>query len=287
MVLLHCGRGFLIVALGGLTATAAYGQIIHAVGPVPSFEVATIKPWKPKSAPVIEPTPAKTDPVHVTQAVQSDRVNFIGQIDLLIMSAYGLPVGSDKKILHGPQWVDSEADRYEVNAKIDSVSFAAMRKMSPERQQREVSLMEQSLLAERFKLKVHFELRGEISVFALVIAKGGPKLIPAGEGEEAGLSSRGNEITGRAVTIDQFAASPLWTPIGDRFVVNRTGLTGAYDFILKWRSDPIDGFTVSETSQDLPPLFDAIQEQLGLRVVELKAPQEVIIIDHIERPSPN
>jgi bla regulator protein BlaR1 len=274
-------RGAILAFLGGCCAVPTHGQILHATGPLPSFEVATIRPWKPDLRPMTGPATSIIDPVPHVQSQDTDRVHFIGQIDLLIMDAYNLPVGSDSRILKGPKWVDSEDDRYEVEAKIDAETFASMRKMTPEQQHEKVALMEQSLLAERFNLKVHFEEQGEPPVYALVVAKGGPKLTASKNGEPGQLSFLNDELTAQAITISQFAQSPLWTPIGDRFVVDRTGLTGTYDFTLKWRSDPLD------ESGDLPPLFDAIREQLGLKVVESQAPREVIVIDHIARPSKN
>ena len=232
----------------------------------------------PGSAPV---APIKIDPGQHVHRQETDRIHFIGQVGLFIMKAYNLPIASERRILKGPQWVESESDRYEVEAKIDASQFAAMQKMTPEKQQEQVALMEQSLLAERFNLKVHFEIRGETPVYALVVAKGGPKLTPSKAGETTSLSARKNEITAQAVTLNQFVHSPLWAPIGDRFVLDQTGLTGTYDFTLKWRSDPLD------ESGDLPDLFDAIREQLGLKVIDAKTPLEVIVIDHIERPSKN
>jgi bla regulator protein blaR1 len=276
----------LFALLGMACAFPMNAQILHAGGPLPSFEVATVKPWKadprpmtaPGSAPVV---PMMIDPGQHAQLQETDRIHFIGQVGLLIMKAYNLPIGSERRILKGPQWVESENDRYAVEAKIDASRFAAMQTMTPEQQQEQVSLMEQSLLAERFNLKVHFEIRGETPVYALTVAKGCPKLTPSKDGETTSLSARKDEIIGQAVTLDQFAHSPLWTPIGDRYVVDHTGLTGTYDFTLKWRSDPLD------ESGDLPDLFNAIQEQLGLKVIDSKAPLEVIVIDHIERPSKN
>jgi uncharacterized protein (TIGR03435 family) len=270
-----------------LGANPMNGQILHASGPLPSFEVATVKPWKPSARPISAPVMAKLDPVQGARRQETDRVHFIGQIDLLIMDAYNLPVGSERRILKGPRWVDSEADRYEVEGKIDASMFAALQRMTPEQQHEQVALLEQSLLAERFNLKVHFEIRGEASVFALVVAQGGPKLVPAKDGETTSLSRLKNEITAQAVTLEQFARSPLWTPIGDRLVLDKTGLNGKYDFTLKWRPDSLDESGAVESADDLPPLFDAIREQLGLKVVDAKAPLEVIVIDRIERPTRN
>ncbi|WP_158786241.1 TIGR03435 family protein [Granulicella sp. L46] len=276
-----------MLALIGVACTVPMnGQILHASGPLPSFEVETVKPWKAAPRPMTAPgsasvVPIMIDPGQHAQRQETDRVYFTGQVGLLIMKAYNLPIGSERRILKGPQWVESENDRYAVEAKIDASRFAEMQTMTPEQQQEQVALMEQSLLAERFNLKVHFEIRGETPVYALIIAKGGPKLTPSKDKETTSLSARKDEMIAEAVTVDQFARSPLWTPIGDRYVVDQTGLTGTYDFTLKWRSDPLD------ESGDLPDLFNAIREQLGLKVIDSKAPLEVIVIDHIERPSKN
>jgi len=259
--------GVLGVLVGMVVTSPMNGQILHPSGPLPSFEVATIKPWKPSFRPLNTPVPIKMDPVHRVRHQQTDRVHFIGQIDLLIMDAYNLPIGSERQILKGPKWVNSEADRYEIEAKIDGGLYAAMQRMTPDQQQEQVSLMEQSLLAERFHLNVHFEVQGDSPVYALVVAKGGLKLAPARDEDSTMVESRRNEITAHAVTVKQFARSPLWTPIGNRLVVDQTGLTGTYDFTLKWRPDSMEEADASPNADDLPPLFDAIREQLGLEGV--------------------
>jgi uncharacterized protein (TIGR03435 family) len=185
-----------------------------------------------------------------------------------------------------PDWL--RTDQYEIQAKIEDALYAAMQKMTPTQQREQVDLMEQSLLADRFKLKVHFETR-DMPVYALVVAKGGPKLTPAKDGESSRLSSlpdneHGTEMTAIAVTLDQFAHSPLWGK-GGRLVVDQTGLKGTYDFTLKWSSEQL--VAGQESGVDAPSVFTAIQEQLGLRLVPSKAPVEVIVIDHIEPPSAN
>ena len=78
--------------------------------------------------------------------------------------------------------MQQQAHRYEIQAKIEDSLHGAMQKMTPAQQREQVDLMEQSLLADRFKLKVHFEAR-EMPVYTLVIAKGGSNLTPAKEGE--------------------------------------------------------------------------------------------------------
>jgi uncharacterized protein (TIGR03435 family) len=134
------------------------------------------------------------DPGQHVQRQETDRIHFIGQVGLLIMKAYNRPIGSEKRILKAPQWVESESNRYAVEAKIEASRFAAMQTMIPEQQQEQVSLMQQSLLAERFNLKVHFEIRGETPVYALTVAKGGPKLSPSKDGETTSLPARKDEM---------------------------------------------------------------------------------------------
>jgi uncharacterized protein (TIGR03435 family) len=221
-----------------------------------------------------KPGGQKTDQVHVTEPAA-----------LLILFAYNLPFGSERtRIVRGPDWLYSAP--YEIQAKIDDSLFAAMQKMTSDQQSEQIHLMKQSLLADRFRLKVHFETR-EMPVYGLVADKGGPKLTLAKEGETNRISLLNGELTARAVTLNEFANSSLWTPISGRMVIDQTGLKSAYDFTLKWSHEP----TTTEPGQDgapsLSPIFAAIQEQLGLKLIPTKAPVEVIVIDHIEKPSDN
>ena len=197
------GRKIVLAAFGLLAMTAPvafgiaptvpmHGQILHASGPLPSFEVATIRPWKPMPSPPPPPSDGTTAARKVLKVdpggpggQPTDRVHMILPAALLIASAYNLPVGSEKsRIVGGPEWLSS--DQYEIQAKIEDSLYAAMQKMTPAQQREQVALMEQSLLADRFNLKVHFETR-EMPVYALVVAKGGPKLTPAKDGEASKL----------------------------------------------------------------------------------------------------
>jgi bla regulator protein blaR1 len=213
----------------------------------------------------------------------TDQVHMILPISILITSAHNLPVGSESRILGGPGWLRQDIDQFEIRAKIEDSEYAAMQKMTKAQQHERVALMEQSLLADRFKLKVHFETR-EMPVYALVVAKTGVKLNPAKNEEPSRLSTlgneQGNEMTAIGITLEQFVLSPLLTgSAGARPVVDQTGLKGAFDFTLKWTPD--------QSAADGPYFFTAIHEQLGLMLVPSKAPVEVIVIDRIEQPSAN
>ena len=251
-------------------------QLIQPQQPMPSFEVVSIRAWSPEPVADGAPKPVKLVPLGATSAI-SDRVHFIGQIELLIESAYGLP--SDHRILGGPEWMRSESDRYEVSGKIDEAQYAAMQKMSAAKQKEQVSLMEQSLLADRLRLKAHVETR-EMPMYALTIAKGGSKLERAADGAQSRLSFVRNgaesEIQGTAVSVGELARAPFLR-MDNRQIVDKTGLQGKFSFTLKF-SGGLDG---------APALPTALQEQLGLRLVPENGPAEVVVIDHIERPSGN
>ena len=280
------------VALGLTRLIPLYDQILHSTGPLPSFEVASIRPWKrppppPPGEQVISERVEKRSSVRT-----SDRIQFIGQAELLIASAYNLPIGSERsRIIGSPDWASNEENSYEVQAKIESSIFAAMQSKTAAQQREEVELMEQSLLAERFKLKVHFERR-QMQTFALVVAKSGPKLTSAKNGEINKLAavSRGEEteMTATSVTMDQLVHFPIGISgpeIGGHPIVDQTGLKGTYDFTLKWSSQ--QSAAGQENRADAPAFFTAIQEQLGLKLVPSKGPVEVIVVDHIERPTEN
>jgi bla regulator protein BlaR1 len=277
-----------------LAIQSTQGQILHPADPLPSFEVASVKPWKrtpPPSPPpggVVPEKPVKVAPSEAP-AEFTDLVHMILPPALLVASAFNLPPGAESRIVKAPDWLNQDIEQYEITAKIETDEFEAMRKMAPKERKERIALMEQALLADRFKLNVHFEPR-EMTVYALAAAKEGPKLSPAKSGEANKLTlidhGQKNEMTATAVSLDQFARSPFIVgATGGRPVVNQTGLQGAYDFKLTWASDRLT--PEASRDQDVPTLFTAVQEQLGLRLVPSKAPVEVIVIDHIEKPSVN
>jgi uncharacterized protein (TIGR03435 family) len=282
------------MAFGIVRLIPMYGQILHATGPLPSFEVATIKPWRrpptppppspPSPSDVAAPNPALPDKIAPINAggQTTDRVHSILTARLLIAFAYNVPFGFERiRVVGGPDWLGS--DDYEIQAKIEDSLYAAMQKMTPAQQREQVNLMEQSLLADRFKLKVHFETR-ELPMFALMIAKGGPKLTPAKDGESSRLSVRQNEMTATAISVDEWIHSPF---LGGRVVVDQTGLKEKYDFTLTWSEPSLTSGAAQENGTDAPSLFTAVQEQLGLKLIPTHGPVEVIVVDDIEKPSAN
>jgi len=290
------GIAIFAVTLVTLFARLANGQILHATADRPSFEVATVKPWRRALSPPRSGDGASA-PVKVMKVAPVDagpapsgRVHVILPISILITSAYNLPVGSESRIIGGPEWLRQDIDQFEIQAKIEDSEYAAMQKMTLPQQRERVALMEQSLLMDRFRLKVHFESR-EMPVYVLTVAKAGSRLKPAKNDEPSRISTLGNakgtEMTAVGVTLEQFVVSPLVTgATGGRPIVDRTGLKGAFDFTLNWTPDQLAA-SPDHPEADGPSLFAAIREQLGLSLIGGKAPVEVIVIDHIERPTEN
>ncbi len=223
-----------------------------------------------------------------TPAQVSDRVHFVGQIEILLAAAFNLPVAAESRVLGAPDWVRQESSRYQLDAKIDDTLFAAMRAMTPAQQHNQIALMEQALLAERLKLRCHIETR-DLPMYQLILAKGGPKLTPAQSSESPQLATvssvHGTELTATAITLSQLARSPFL--LGSQLITDRTGLEGAFDFTLRWTPDQPAQTGDPDLANDYPTLFTAIQQQLGLRLVPAKGPVEVLVIDHIEPPSAN
>jgi uncharacterized protein (TIGR03435 family) len=155
--------------------------------------------------------------------------------------------------------------------------------------------MLQKLLADRSNLSFHRDKK-ELSVYAITVAKTGPKLTKS-EGDPNGLPGlffRGlGNLPARNATMADFAGV-LQGAVLDRPVVDRTGLAGRYDFQLQWTPDRSQ-FISMRVKVPAPPddpaappdLFTAIQQQLGLKLESAKAPVEVLVIDHVEKPTGN
>ncbi len=261
-------------------------QLLRPTEPLPSFEVATIKPWTPPVA-TGAPPPVKYLPVGAPAPV-SDRVGLTGEIQFLIESAYGLSLGAEDRILGGPSWIRDSSARYQIVAKIAPEDYAELQKLSAAGQRERVSLMQQSLLADRFQFQAHFETR-ERPRYALSVAGNRSKLDPAQAGDVSRMSlasvGRHLELSATAVTIEELAQSPF-LKMDQRQLVNRTGIEGRFSFTLRF-TNGLSGTRNREDVSDAPDLPTALQEQLGLKLVPENGAVEVLVIDRIERPSEN
>lgn len=250
----------IVAALVSAAGVLGIGSLAQAQVSSPSFEVATTKPNR--------------------SGEQGGGSGFEGNTyrgsNVPLLRVVRLAYAPIQEFVGGTGWIDSE--RYDILAKADG---------QPTRQQ--MQLMLRSLLADRFKLVVHKETR-EKPAYALVLArpdgKPGPGLrrsevdcSPANRDKApkgaCGFRAAQGLIASRSATMEMLAAELILT---GRLVVNRTGLTGAYEFDLRWTPDEFD--TSSE-------LITALREQLGLKLEPIRAPVEVIVIDKAERPSEN
>jgi uncharacterized protein (TIGR03435 family) len=181
-----------------------------------------------------------------------------------ILRAYGI---GDAQV-SGPAWLDTE--RYDIVAK---AAADAANDRHP--------LRLRTLLAERFKLAVHRETK-EASVYALVVARNGPKIKKeeSGDAGDGDMASNRGHVTAKAVSMNHLAAF-LAGPRADlgRVVINQTGLDGQYSFTLDWTPE---GANPSGPDSP-PPILAALQEQLGLKMETRKAPVEILFIDRVEK----
>jgi uncharacterized protein (TIGR03435 family) len=223
----------------------------------PSFDVATIKP---------------SDPMKRNRGfhVGGNRVNIENQ-DVITMITVAYSV-HPKQIVNAPDWFSSA--RWEIDGVADKEGKLSVP---------DVQVMLQKLLEDRFGLKIKREQR-EIPVYALTVAKGGPKLTVSKADPNALPNQNGNgkgNMRFENTTITTFLLG--MQDQFDRPLVDQTGLDGHYDFTLRWTPD-----TAPAGDADAPPgMFTAIQEQLGLKVSPVKAPANVLVVEAATKPSAN
>lgn len=257
--------GFVVVAASALAQTnPAAPQSSDAQSAVagesgPSIEVAVIKPHDPNS-------------YHNSFSFRGDRFSLDDQtVSRMIAFAWAI---NQNQIVDAPNWLRDE--HYDMDGKTSAEADPTV----PQQQQ-----MIRKLLADRFGLVFHREKR-ELSVYALVVAKAGPKLVPAAHPDaQPGQHNEGHGTqTTRSFTSAAMSDFILTMQFFlDRPLVDQTGLTGRYDFALTYTY----GDASTSDPDAPPPLFTALQEQLGLRFQPANALTEVLVVDHIDRPSPN
>ena len=235
----------------------------------PSFEVATIKPTKPD----------EQRKLFVVRGNHFMTVN-TSLTDLITM-VYGV---QQKQVVGQPEWLDK--DKWDIEAQPDVPG-------APNRQQ--INTMVKKLLAERFQLKFH-EDKKELAAYVLTVSKSGNKMTAGSTdpNQLPGLFFRGlGVLTVQNATMEDFAGL-MQTAVLDKPVVDQTSLAGKWNFLLKWTPDESQfggmGIKVpppSDAPDAPPPLFTAIQEQIGLKLDAGKAQVKVLVIDKAEKPSAN
>ncbi len=216
----------------------------------PQFEVTSIKPSAPGSR----------GPTFYNPTRERFAIDTITTKDLI---AYAYDV-RDFQVSGGPSWVGSE--EYNIVAKPQGEA-------SKER----ILSMARGLLAERFNLTLHRE-SNEMPVLALTVAKGGARLHPSEATGGPEIRGGRGRLVARKVTMGMLAAQLAGRVIG-RAVLDRTQIAGEFDVDLEWTPD--------ESPDPGSSIFTALQEQLGLKLETQKGVVDVLVIDHVERPSAN
>jgi uncharacterized protein (TIGR03435 family) len=214
-----------------------------------AFEVASIKPAPPQPM----------GSVSISRRTDQGRLTY-SNVSLadMIQSAWRIPHGQ----ISGPDWMDSI--RFDIAAKFPE---GVDEKKAPE--------MLQTLLKERFALKLHEETK-ELPIYALVVSKNGPKLTKL-EGENFGMSTNASNLKNHLsakTNMPEFAE--YLSGRLDRPVRDRTGIEGGWQFELEWAAD-------KAPESDSPSLFTALQEQLGLKLTPSKGPVRLIVVDSIAK----
>jgi uncharacterized protein (TIGR03435 family) len=264
--------------------------------PPPEFEVATIKPYKPDESRMPPPPPTEW-------RMQG------APLKILIDIAWNLNPNDDEALINRPKWLDS--DRYDIDAKLAAEADGKPPMLDIDDRRR----LLRELLTERFQMKTHMEDR-PIDAYTMIAVN--PKLTKADPtshtrcGQAPGLDGKDPRIANPAIdrriscqnvnmaqTAEMFQAyiAPdyIYNPIQDA-----TGITGSWDFTLSFSSanltmgsgmgvpPPPDGAPASSEPNGAVSFFDAVEKQLGLKLVKQKRPLPVLVIDHIEeKPTEN
>jgi bla regulator protein BlaR1 len=200
--------------------------------------------------------------------------------DLVVLAYDILP----NRIEGGPPW--AAVDRYDVTAKMTDGDPATLTDAERQKWTERIRLRTRALLASRFNLAVHKETR-EFAMYELHVDKNGPKADALKESNATlGISFRGYIISngGDMHELVSLLSSQLQKPVADK-----TGLTGKYDFTLRWATEQLSLVPGTPTGDpgNLPSIFTALREQLGLRLDSTRGPLEVLVIDRAEKPPEN
>ncbi|MFC5862763.1 TIGR03435 family protein [Acidicapsa dinghuensis] len=251
---------------GSSAADAQSPGAVSAGDKAPSYEVVSIKPHKPGEA----GSGMRTLP----DGMEWWNISMYS----LVQAAYDIEM--EDQISGLPGWAKSET--YDIVAKVDAQTVERWKHLSEKQQWAEEEPMIRSILEERCQFKAHEETR-ELPVYDLVIAKGGLKMKEAVASENASESMYRGRLVAKGMQVDAIVTG--FTNSVGRLIVDKTGLgEKKFDFELRWTPD---GQQAADDSADAPQLSTALKEQLGLKLVPAKGPVPVVVIEHMDRPSPN
>jgi len=255
----------MLCPMASLSQLTGAAQPAQAAAKLPDWDVISVKPVQEQNCTQGSGWRPLTDGVKF----------FCSPLIVVIETAYGITEPS--RIFGAPDWAKNSGF-YDIDAKVAGEDVAAYGKLRLDDKKR----MLQPLLANRFHLKAHIEQR-EIPIYQLVLAKGGPKLkeATADEAGKAAIISRQGKIECNSMPLTSLPW--ILNSEAGRPVVDKTGLTGKYDFTL----DYVPVAKAATDDSGGPSIFTALQEQLGLKLEPAKAPMDVLVIDSVERPTAN
>lgn len=270
-----CARTAALVLLSAIGSTS--GMDAQAPDTHPTFEVAAVK----REVDIVSGMTFAARPGGTLTVINNELTNVID-------NAYGI---RRYQVIGGPDWINS--DRYNIQAKA-----------SGDVPRDELMLMLRSLLEDRFKLKVHRETRA-LPIYVMTTAKGGLKVRPARDGSCVAFdpkkpprpspgqprtpfcgNNRITQNTWNATSVGMPEAAAALVGVLGRNVVDKTGVSGKFDIHLQWTPDqaPAGAETVGPEASAVS-LFTALEEQLGLKVESSRGSVDVLVVDHVERPS--
>lgn len=239
------------------------------------FDVVSVKPNRSGAASMDILSPPMSDGVTITNM----------PLQNILQWAFGIHLSDQVSGL--PDWAKQE--QYDITAKVGEADAEAFHKVIDPIQRMP---MLRKILVDRFHLISHYEMR-DLPVYALVVGKSGIRMteIQPAVGQNGMKEGGGREVRpGQIKSIGQ-PMKPLVNQLTrelGRLVVDKTGLMGYYNFTLRWTLDEgIPPASGAPKDTSAPSIFTAVQEQLGLKLERMKAPVQVLVVDHLERPSAN
>jgi uncharacterized protein (TIGR03435 family) len=238
--------------------------------PPPTFDVATIKPSKPDDN---------------WQSWSNDNnLTTVENYTLRALIKIAFDLHSDSQVIGGPEWLNKQ--HFDIAAKVDEAEEARMKAMKPEDSDHEYQLILRNFLTERFHLKVHPETR-PLSAFALLVDGPKSKLTPTPKPADPDhvdhrVSINNTHLEAVGAPMDRLCeVLANMRETDNRVVVNKTNLTGDFNFTLEWTPDR---GTPPPADAQFPGLFTALREQLGLKLEHQTIPVPVIVIDSATTP---
>jgi uncharacterized protein (TIGR03435 family) len=257
------------IGIGLVSTGMCAAQVKPAATPSPRYDAVSIHPNKSGTG---------------SMSINIDDGNFVAEnvtLTQLLYDAYQIRSALTTGL---PSWADSA--HFDIRAKALDADPAALKHLT----EKQESALVVGLLEDRFTFKAHLQTK-TMPVYDLVVEKDGPKfkphVFPAGADETGGggMTTYNNRMTGEAMPMSSFCL--MLAAQVERTVVDKTGLAGHYDVTLKWTPERDLAAPDNGLPDASPPIYKALEEQLGLKLVPAKGPVETLVIDHVELPDGN